>query len=401
MIRAALYARYSSDLQSARSCDDQLAMLRAEAARRGWQVVCEYRDEAISGASMHGRGGLAALLAGAEARAFDIVFAEALDRISRDLADTATVQKRLAFADVKMWTLSEGEASVMHIGFAGTMNQIWLHELGKKTHRGLRGVVASGRSAGGRCYGYATVPGKPGELVIDEAEAAVVVRMFEEYARGESPYGLAKTLNAEGVAGPRGPWSESTIAGDRRSGNGILNNELYRGVRVWNRHRKKKDPATGRARMFDNPESEWMRADVPALRIVSDELWQAVKARQGELRGKRGGAKRPARLFSGILTCAVCGGGMSIVGPNSYGCSNRAQKGTCENARTITEREGGPDFWITPTWQAITTARRGRQPRRPASRRTIRPGPDWSGGSARARSCSPAAPRSGPMACAR
>src|SRR3546814_1355867 len=87
MIRAALYARYSSDQQSSTSIADQQRICRERAAREGWQIEGAYEDAAISGASMILRPGIQRLLADAQAGKFDIVLAEALDRVSRGQAD--------------------------------------------------------------------------------------------------------------------------------------------------------------------------------------------------------------------------------------------------------------------------------------------------------------------------
>jgi hypothetical protein len=74
----------------------------------------------------------------------------------------------------------------------------------------------------------------------------MVQRIFREFAEGHSPIAIAKRLNAEGVAGPRGRlWSNGTIRGDARSGTGILRNALYTGRMIWNRRRWIKDPETG------------------------------------------------------------------------------------------------------------------------------------------------------------
>uniref|UniRef100_UPI0011DDB2F6 recombinase family protein n=1 Tax=Acidiphilium multivorum TaxID=62140 RepID=UPI0011DDB2F6 len=50
-VRVALYARYSTDLQSDASVEDQLRICRTRAEREGWTVVESYSDRAISGAS--------------------------------------------------------------------------------------------------------------------------------------------------------------------------------------------------------------------------------------------------------------------------------------------------------------------------------------------------------------
>lgn len=123
-----------------------------------------------------------------------------------------------------------------------------------------------------------------GERRINEAEAEIVRRIFREFAAGRSPRAIALDLNREGVPGPFGrAWGDTTIRGHACRGNGILNNELYIGCLVWNRQRFIKDPSTGRRVSRRNPEVEWIRSEVPELRIVDDELWQAAKARQAEL----------------------------------------------------------------------------------------------------------------------
>lgn len=93
MPRVALYARYSDDKQSPASIDDQFLICREQAAREGWRIVANYKDAAISGASVILRPGIQSLLQDAQMGRFDILLAEALDRVSRDQADVATLYK--------------------------------------------------------------------------------------------------------------------------------------------------------------------------------------------------------------------------------------------------------------------------------------------------------------------
>lgn len=51
-MKVAIYARYSSDNQRDASIADQLRVCRLHAEKQGWQVVEEYTDHAISGASL-------------------------------------------------------------------------------------------------------------------------------------------------------------------------------------------------------------------------------------------------------------------------------------------------------------------------------------------------------------
>ena len=191
-MRAVIYARYSSDQQRTTSVDDQISLCKEKIAREGWTLVQVYRDAAMSGATAL-RPGYQAMLEGAREAAFDIVVAEALDRLSRDQEDVAALFKRLQFAGVRLVTLGEGEIGVLHIGLKGTMNALFLKDLADKTRRGLRGRVEAGKSGGGNAFGYDVVRrydrnGEParGDRTINGAEAAIVREIFSRYARGEA-----------------------------------------------------------------------------------------------------------------------------------------------------------------------------------------------------------------------
>lgn len=249
MPKAAIYARYSSDLQNPQSIDDQFRLCRNLAEREGWEIVAAYQDEAASGASIRGREGIARLLNDARAGRFDIVCAEALDRLSRDQEDMAHIHKLLRFTEVAIHTVTEGRADELHIGFKGTMNALFLKDLAEKTRRGQRGRVEKGRSGGGIAYGYDVVfhdEDGAGGRRINEQEVMIVRRIFRAFAAGETPAAIAAGLNRDLIPGPAGhPWGATTIRGHKVRGTGILNNELYRGVLVWNRLRYIKDPVTG------------------------------------------------------------------------------------------------------------------------------------------------------------
>jgi len=354
-MRAVIYARYSSDSQSSTSIDDQLRLCKERVAREGWTLQQVYCDAAMSGASSL-RPGYQALLQAARQAECDVIVAEALDRLSRDQEDVAGLFKRCRFAGVQIVTLAEGEISELHVGLKGTMNALFLKDLADKTRRGLRGRIEAGASGGGITYGYDIVPSleRRGERRINDTQAAVVRRIFENYRDGLSPKRIALDLNRAGHAGPRGgAWSASTINGSRERGTGILNNELYVGRLVWNRLRYSKDPDTGRRRSRLNATAEVITRAVPELSILDEELWQAARARQARLShrenassGSAGGAsipgafwskQRPRHLFSGLMRCGVCGGGFSKISAAHFGCSTARNKGptSCTNLLTV------------------------------------------------------------------
>ncbi|WP_430826495.1 recombinase family protein [Brevundimonas diminuta] len=298
-----------------------------------------FADKAASGSAIANRPGLRALLAAGERGAVSDVMAEALDRLSRDQEDIAHIYKRLLY----LKTLAEGPIDRIHIGLKGTMNELFLHDLAVKTRRGLTARVKAGFSGGGRCYGYDIV--SKGELHPNARQVDILHQIFNDFGRnGMSARAIAHKLNAAGEPGPRGDeWTPSTIHGDRRAQDGILHQELYIGVRVFNRRRYRKHPDTGKRSSALNPPEEWLRQPVPHLRIIDQELWNAVQARlDAQAEQPRTLTRKPKRLLSGLMKCSLCGSAMTLKG-GKYNCSGRYDRGTCSNgkiiaAKTVEER---------------------------------------------------------------
>ena len=286
---AIIYSRFSSDLQRNASIADQNRDCRAEIDGQGWDLGPVFSDRAVTGSSTL-RPGYKDLLDGVRRGAFQIIVAESLDRLSRDQEDLAALYKRCKFAGIRIRTLAEGWITELHVGLKGTMSALFLKDLADKARRGLRGSVEAGASGGGISYGFDVVSVPEGEdrggRTVNDAEAEIVKRIPQDYAGGASPKAIAGARNREGVPGPSGGTSSrSTINGTRARGTGILNNDLYVGVLVWNRLRYEKHPDTGKRCSRLNPEGEWLRRAVPELRIVDDVLWARVKERQAELDG--------------------------------------------------------------------------------------------------------------------
>lgn len=262
-LRAALYARFSTDMQRDASIDDQIRACREYAAKQGLDGVEVFSDRATSGASLM-RSGVQNLLRSAATGQFDVVISEALDRLSRNQADIASIYQRLKFQSVMIETISEGSVSEMEIGLKGTMNSLFIKDLAAKTHRGLKGRALAGKSAGGKAYGYKNVlkldthgNAVRGDRVIDPPEAKVINRIFRDYSNGTSPKKIVEALNDEGIPSPSGRgWGASTLHGNRERGTGILNNELFIGRQIWNRLNYAKNPDTGKRVSRLNPEAE-------------------------------------------------------------------------------------------------------------------------------------------------
>ena len=156
----AVYARYSSELQNPRSCDDQITELRQALERRGgfFDDRLVFSDSEVSGGIWE-RNGLQALLLAVESGRVRRIFVEDLSRLSRDKEDAARIEKLLAYREVSVVTLdgmvydgSTGSALAFTFQSAGAAQ--YLKDLGAKTRRGLRGSHRDGKSTGGHCFGF-------------------------------------------------------------------------------------------------------------------------------------------------------------------------------------------------------------------------------------------------------
>jgi hypothetical protein len=222
-----------------------------------------------------------------------------------------------------------------------------LKEIAQRTHRGLTGQMLKGKSAGGKSYGYTSQAVEDGYIkTILPEQAAIVQRIFTDYARGKPLRQIANQLNADAIPSPSGKrWRTSTLYADPARGTGILCNPLYNGEYIWNRSEWRKHPDTGKRTPRQRPQSDWQTQAAPHLRIIPAELWQRVQARIAATRnrtrvqisaGKHHGGRSAQHILSGLLKCQ-CGASYIIINRNRYGCGARRANGhgVCSNALTV------------------------------------------------------------------
>jgi len=181
------------------------------------------------------------------------------------------------------WKLEPPANPARFIAVLGGVAQSFVEDLKAKTKRGMTGKVMAGLAAGGLGYGYRVLEDAEvhGHREIVEEEAGIVRRIFRMYASGQSPRAIAAQLSKDHIPGPGGgPWIDTTIRGQVDRGTGLLNNSSYVGETIWNRCDYVVDPKTGKRVARPNPPELWERFPCPDLRIVNDELWSAVKAKQ-------------------------------------------------------------------------------------------------------------------------
>jgi site-specific DNA recombinase len=258
---------------------------------------------------------------------------------------------------------SDAHGARITFGITAPVNDHFLEMVRTETHRGLEGRALAGFTAGGKPFGFGTVPepnpqqaDHPRKLrIIKPDEAVIVVRIFKMFAKGMAPKKIAAQLNADGIPAPRdGGKGHKLIRGWGHTAiRHVLRNENYIGNWTWNRHRFVQIPGTNGHRHFPRPESEHVRTELPDLRIIPPELWLSVQQRLGPRRtpkpARLGTGEKTGSVLAGHAKCGVCGGAYGVVarrykndvGYTTLGCGTHASRGAaiCSNGRTISAKK--------------------------------------------------------------
>jgi site-specific DNA recombinase len=367
-MRAILYARVTTSDQREASLADQIRECEDLCKREGFAVIARESDHGMSGESID-RPGYQRVLQAVERGDADVIVAHELSRLWRSQGEQAQQVERFEFRGRHVVTCDGADTRREGFEFLfavkGAQSKTETKRIATRVHRTHKGLALAGRSTGGRTYGYRSEPildesrkdayGRPlvigATRVIDPEAAETVRKIFTWYADGMSPRRIAARLNAERIPSPGAAWQRktrradakwlaSTIHGDPKRGSGILNCETYVGHVVWNRRQMKKRPGTSKRVAMMRTAADLITREDPALRIISDELMQRVKARQakqshelgarviGGLRKHKPGAGRPSKyVLSGLLKCDACRAGFVLSNGSRYQCASHTNGG--------------------------------------------------------------------------
>lgn len=340
-MRAAIYARFSTDRQNESSITDQFRVCTEFTEREGMHVSERFDDQGISGAALGNRPGVIRMQEAALARRFDVLLVTDLSRLSRSNGDLSKMIDRLVAKGLRVVGVQDGYDSSrrghkLQAGLSGIIGEAFREMVKDRTYAALESRAKERRPTGGRAYGYTALAGT---RAVDVEQAEIVRQIFTRFAEGGTYRAIAAELNAKAIPSPGSTWARKTR---RRAGwmgsavRAILKNEIYRGAVHWNTSAWVKDPDSGKRQRRARPKSEWISHTDEALRIVSDELWQRSQRRtrlQNDERIKAGGKAK--YLLSGLLSCADCGAHFILVNSREYGCSSHINGGACPNSVRI------------------------------------------------------------------
>jgi DNA invertase Pin-like site-specific DNA recombinase len=330
MTTAAVYARKSTRQDGVdddqRSVERQVDNARDFAAKNGWRVDDRhvYVDDGVSGAARLTRlQAKARLLEVIKRRPpFSVLIVQAPDRLSRRDGDEALAEmKTIAQAGIEIWFYSDGtrfEYGTLATNVTAFMKSEvaadFRRMIAAKTYEAMLAKAKAGLVTGGRVFGYDNERISKGKArhQINQAEAAVVKRIFEHYAAGKGLRGIAHLLNDQGALSPRAQqgrpsgWDPGTIRA-------VLHRSIYRGRLEYNRTKKR--DRSGDQKISKRHPDELIVVEAPHLRIISEDLEFQVGAMLGKRRGAFlraqkgqliGQAAHGRYLLSGLLRCP-CG----------------------------------------------------------------------------------------------
>src|SRR5262245_52244923 len=267
-MKAAIYARYSTENQSADSIEDQFRVCERLADRHGFTVTQRFSDAAITGGTAQ-RPGYQSMLATARTKQFKVIVAEDTSRLWRSLPEQWRAVAELLDAGVHIVTQdidTRSENFKILLSMHGAMADVYRDQIAYRTKRGLEGRARNGKPTGGRAYGYiAARDSASGEREIHPEQADVVRRIFTWYAGGKSPRWIAAEVNRLQIPSPGATWNRTSerlnakrkrgwvataIHGDRKRCTGILNNRTYAGEIVWGRSTWKRSAADSKQRRW-------------------------------------------------------------------------------------------------------------------------------------------------------
>lgn len=331
-MRAALYARYSSDNQREESIFAQIRAGREYCKRKKYTIVREYKDEAFT-ARTDNRPDFQKMMRDAKTGLFDVIIFHKIDRNARDEYDYYRYKSQLKKLGISIEYVTQNiddspEGSMMESMLVG-MAAYYSRNLSVEVKKGMRENAYQAKHNGGTPpLGYEV---KDGKYIINESEAAIVRFIFEKRASGSGYINIINELNLKGFKTKRGSQFGKNSLHD------LLKNKKYIGVysfgRVAGGHTDKRNSHKTDENMIEIPDA------IPA--IISKELWNKVQ--QQMIESKRSPGSHTAKeeyLLSGLIYCGECGAkmvGSRVTSRGNkyvyYRCDRQQRQNSCGNSR--------------------------------------------------------------------
>jgi site-specific DNA recombinase len=297
---AALYARVSTEDQAQRyGLDSQVHELRVLAERKGYQIVSEFVDDGVSGATLD-RPALTRLRD--NLKLFQVVLVHAPDRLSRLLVHQLILMEEFKKAQVAVEFLTTPTEDTAEgrllLNIQGVIGEFEREKIKERTLRGKREKARRGLvvAPGNAPYGYRPDPARPGHLMIYEPEGEIVKMIYRLCIdEGKSLDRIVAELHRLGTPSTKvaqgRQWGRTQVAR-------ILNSHRYAGTMSYG---EEQCLPGGKRQPGSNP----ITIAIPAL--VTPERQAAARAQLTKNKAVLvGRARNFSYMLTGIIRCIVC-----------------------------------------------------------------------------------------------
>lgn len=227
-IKAVVYARYSSHSQGEQSIEGQLSAAHTYADAKGYTIIHEYIDRAVSGRTDN-REEFQKMISDTAKKQFQVIILWKVDRFGRNREEITFNKYRCKKNDVRVEYVAENvpdspEGVILESVLEG-MAEYYSLQLSQNIRRGqYEGAKKHNVLSGNIPLGYKAVDKK---YVIDESTAPVIKEIYSLYASGCSTAQIIRQLNSEGHRTRYGrPFTKSSLRT-------ILKNESYIGIYTY------------------------------------------------------------------------------------------------------------------------------------------------------------------------
>lgn len=307
---AFILARYSTDNQNADSIEVQVGKCSRWCEDNGLPILGVYADYAVSGMK-DTRPQYEAMMGHLREGRADTVVIYDQSRMFRDISAWFRFRAELEPMGVRVVAVTQplvggdlrDPANFLNEGVGALFAHMWALQSRQKTLEKMRYMAQNGQHTGGKpALGYRVVDGR---LAVDDAEAAVVRRIFAEYAGGKSYKQIIDGLNRDGLKTKRGN------AFGRNSLHDLLKNERYIGVLIYGGRPYRAD---GSRNTHGAIADDAIRIENAVPAIIDRDLFDRVQERLAQNKRDQGGRPPTKREYplKGKVFCGVCKGAMTI-----------------------------------------------------------------------------------------
>ena len=319
------------------SIDAQIRAIEEYADKNDIKIVNKFIDRAKS-ATSDKRPAFQEMIKYCEAdnTGISMVIVHKLDRFSRDKYDSAMYKQKLKVKGIRVVSVLENldnspESLILESVIEG-MAQYYSANLAREVAKGQKENALKALHNGGDApLGYDVAFDKT--YLVNEEEAQAVKIIFDMYVNGYSYSNIIDKLNDLGYKTKRGnKFGKNSL-------HGILSNEKYTGVYVFNKTQRKgvNGKRNGHKQKSDD---EIIKVEGGMPQIIDREVFlQAQEMMQK--RKKAPGSHKATTLYllTGLIRCGECGHAMQgnrrkdKYGNDyiSYRCGCRKQKRDCKN----------------------------------------------------------------------